>query len=183
MFLLSLCLLSTTFSFSSQAADWFPDPQDENPGGKPQFSSPNGAFASPDSPLGLLPNQEAATNGQIAGSETFSKVINAADRQDIAFQEGDGGVNFFPWNLIPALDGDWIELPSLFDGTPLPTIDSDYPSPQAGRYDDNERLTDPKTPNCDGGKIAMCCSVPAPMQPLAAHNVHKRRRCYLCMVS
>lgn len=204
MFLLSLCPLLTTLSFSSQA-DWFSNPQDENPGDTSLFSSPSGAFAdpntlnpsiihqdsnanllaSPDSPVGLLPNGEAATNGQIASLKTSSGATNpisAADRQDMVLREGDGGVNLFPWNLIPALGGDkpWIDIPSFFDETPLPN--SDYPSPQAGRYDDNKRLADPKNPDCDGGKYAMCCSVPAPMQPLAAHNLHKRRRCYLCMV-
>lgn len=206
MFLLSLCPLLTTPSFSSQS-DWFSNTRDENQGDVSLFSSPNGAFAdsntlspsitphdntaylsaSPDSQFGLVPNEEAATNGQIASSETPSGVpnpISVADRQNIAFQEGDRGVDLFPWNLIPALGGDksWIDLPSLIDGTPLPTIPSEDPSPQAGRYDDNERLADPKNPDCDGGKHAMCCSVPAPMQPLAAHNIHKRRRCYLCMV-
>lgn len=206
MFLLSLCLLLTTLSFSSQA-DWLSTPQDNNPGGTSQFSSPNGAFAdpntpnpsipphdsiaysldSPDFPVGLVINEEAVTNSQIASSETSPGVpnsINTAGRQGMAFREGDDGVNLFPWNLIPALDGfkPWIDLPSIFDGIPLPTIASDYPSPQAGRYNDNERLADPKYPECEGGKHAMCCSVPAPMQPLAAHNLHKRRRCYLCMV-
>lgn len=206
MFLPSLYLLLTTLSFSSPA-DWFSNPQDENPGGISLHSSPNGAFAdpntldpsnslhdsisyllaSPDSPVGLVPDEEAVINGQIASSETSSAVpnpINAADRQDMAFLEGDGEINLFPWNLIPALSGDkpWIDLPNRFDGTPSPALAGDYPSPQAGRYDDNERLVDPKNPDCDGGKHAMCCSVPAPMQPLAAHNLHKRRRCYLCMV-
>lgn len=204
--LLSLCLLLTILSSSSQA-NWLSTPQDENSGGTSPLSPPNGAFANPnipnpsvrphdniayslDSPdfsVGLVPNEEAVTNGQIASSETSSGVpnpINAVDGQGMAFREGDGGVNLFPWNLIRALDGFklWIDLPSLVDEIPLPTIANDYPSTQGGRYNDNERLADPKYPDCDGGKHAMCCSVSAPMQPLAAHNLHKRRRCFLCMV-
>lgn len=196
MSLLSFLLLLTTISFSSQV-EWVSIPQDEN--------SANGVFAdinaldpsinphdstdflsAPDFPIGLLPN-EGATNGQIYSSETSPGVSNptsAVDGQDIAFQEGDSGVDIFPWNVIPTLGGDkpWIDLPSLFDGKPMPTIPNDYPSPQAGRHDDNERLADPRNPDCDGGKHAMCCSVPAPMQPLAVKNLHKRRRCYACMV-
>lgn len=205
--LLSLCLLLTTLSCSSQA-NWLSTPQDENSGGTSPLSSPNGVFAdpnipnpsvhphgntayslldSPDFPVGLLPDEEAVTNGQIASSETSSGVPNpnnAADPQSMAFQEGDSGANLFPWNLIRPLDGFklWNHLHRPGDEIPLPTITNDYPSPQAGRYNDNERLADPKYPECDGGKHAMCCSVAAPMQPLAAHNLHKRRRCFLCMV-
>ena len=204
MSLLSHFLLLTTISFSSQV-DWISTPQDEKPADTSLLSSENSAFAdastlnpsvspddsttflgAPHSPIGLLPN-EGATNGQIASSETSPGVlnpINALDQQDMAFGDGDSGVGIFPWNQIPALGGDkpWIDLPSLLDGKPMPTIPNDYPSPQAGRYDDNERLADPRNPDCDGGKRAMCCSVRAPMQSLALHNLHKRRRCYTCMV-
>lgn len=206
MFPFSLCLFLTALSFPSQA-DWLSTPQDKNSGSTSLLSSPKDeladqntpdpsiplhdsitySFDSPDFPVDLVPNKEAVTNGQIAGSETSSGVpntINAADQQGVALREENGGVNLFPWNLLPALDGfqRWIDLPSIFDGLPSPTMGSDYPSPQAGRFNDNERLADPKYPECDGGKYAMCCSVSAPMQPLAAHNIHKRRRCFLCMV-
>lgn len=204
MSLLSIFLLLTNMSFASQV-DLVSIPQGEKSSDTSTFSSANGAFAdtntfdtstnphdstafldTSDSPIGLLPN-ERATNGQTASLETSPGVpnpINAVGGQDMAFQEGDSGVGIFPWNLIPTLGGDkpWIDLPSLFDGKPMPTIPNDYPSPQAGRYDDNERLADPRNPDCDGGKHAMCCSVPAPMQPLAVKNLHKRRRCYACMV-
>lgn len=200
MFPFSLCLLLIALSFSSQA-DWLSTPQDS------QLSSPKDEFAdqntpnpsislddgiaysfdSPDFPVNVVPNKEAVTNGQTASSESSSGVpntINAADQQSMALREEEGGVNLFPWNLLPALDGfqRWIDLPSILDGIPSRTMGIDYPSPQAGRFNDNERLADPKYPECDGGKYAMCCSVSAPMQPLAAHNIHKRRRCFLCML-
>lgn len=200
--LFSFFFLLTTISFSSQV-DWVPTPQDDLPADSSLFSSAESAFADantpdpsitplditafsgePDSTVGLLPN-EGATNGQIASSETspgVSNPINALYRQDVAFQEGDSGVTIFPWNIIPVLGGDkpWIDLPNLFDEKPMPTIPKDNPSPQAERYDDDERLADPSNPECDIGKYAMCCSVSAPMQPLAVKNLHKRRRCYAC---
>lgn len=200
--LFSFFFLLTTISCSSQV-DWVSTPQDDLPADSSSSSSAKSAFAdantpdpsitphditafsgAPDSPVALLPN-EGATNGQIASSETSPGVpnpINAVDRQDVAFQEGDSGVAIFPWNVIPVLGGDkpLIDLPSLFDGKPMPTIPKDNSSPQAERYDDNERLADPSNPDCDGAKYAMCCSVSAPMQPLAVKNLHKRRRCYAC---
>lgn len=192
----------TTISFSSQV-DWVSTPQEDLPADSSLFSSAQSAFAdantpdlsitphdipaslgAPHSPVGLLPNK-GATNGQIASSETSPgglDPIDAVYRQDVAFQEGDGGETVFPWNIIPVLGGDkpWIDLPSLFDENPMPIIPKDKSSPQAERYDNNERLADPSNPDCDGGKYAMCCSVSAPMRPLAVKNLHKRRRCYAC---
>ena len=200
--LFSFFIFLTTISFSSQV-DWVSTPQEDLPADSSLFSSAVSAFADAntpdpsitphditaslgalDSPVGLLPNK-GATNGQIASSETSPggpNPINAVYRQDVAFQEGDSGVTIFPWNIIPVLGGDkpWIDLPSLFDEKPMPIIPKDNSSPQAERYDDNERLADPSNPDCDGGKYAMCCSVSAPMHPLAVKNLHKRRRCYAC---
>lgn len=102
-------------------------------------------------------------------------------QQQVALIGGDEADIGLPWNILPALGGGGdapaIDVPAL-----LEIFNPKIPQPQYPiRYNDKERLEDPREPDCDDGTTAFCCNIGPPDPADFAKNAHKRRDCRSCM--
>lgn len=121
-------------------------------------------------------NPETQTDGSSASPSPGT--LTEGQQQQVALIGDETGVGF-PLNILPALGGDApaIDLPAL-----LEIFNPKIPQPQYPiRYNDKERLEDPKTPDCDDGTTPFCCNIGPPDPAGSAKNAHKRRDCRSCM--
>lgn len=128
----------------------------------------------------LSPSGEANPETQTDGSSASPSpgTLTEGQQQQVALIGDETGVGF-PFNILPALGGDApaIDLPAL-----LEIFNPKIPQPQYPiRYNDKERLQDPKKPDCDDGTAPFCCSMGPPDPAGYAKNAHKRRDCRSCM--
>lgn len=99
---------------------------------------------------------------------------------DQALIDGDSPLPTIPFsNILPD-----IFQPPSFD-TPREIPDIDKTPEQQPLYDPEERVANPKRPDCEHGTYAMCCSLGPPRLARTtpvAQVIHRKRLCEICML-
>lgn len=132
-------------------------------------------------PPHLAQNKQVASTksgnrANVDSSDATSSIQNA----DQALIDGDS-----PLPAIPFSDmiHDIFNAPN-FD-TPRELRDIDKAPGQQPLYDPEERVANPRRPDCEDGTYAMCCSLGPPRMAKstpATQVVHRRRMCNMCML-
>lgn len=132
-------------------------------------------------PPNLAQNEQATSikSGDKANVES-NIPTSSGQSADQALIDGDSPLPAIPFSDI--LHN--IFQPPSFD-TPGDLRDIDKAPGQQPLHDPEERVADPKKPDCEDGTYAMCCSLGPPRLPSttpAAQVIHRRRMCEICML-
>lgn len=138
-------------------------------------------------PFSHLSPLHLAQNGQVASTES-GNIANVDSNNptlirpsaDQALIDGDSPLSPIPFsdiihNIFKAPTSD----------TPRDLPDLDKAPGQGPRYDPEERVANPRSPDCEDGTYAMCCSLGPPRMAKstpAAQVVHRKRMCKICML-
>lgn len=138
-------------------------------------------------PFGHLNPLHLAQNGQVASTESgnidnvdSNNPTSSRKSADQALIDGDSPLPAIPFSDIIH---DIFKAPT-FD-TPRDLPDIDKAPGQQPLYDPEERVANPKRPDCEDGTYAMCCSLGPPRMARstpAAQVVHRKRMCEICML-